>query len=61
MKIAVVGAGNVGSAAAYAMVMRGVGQEIVLIDRNAELADALARDFLHATPFAYRVRVRAGG
>jgi L-lactate dehydrogenase len=43
------------------MVMRGVGQEIVLIDRNAELADAQARDILHATPFAYPVPVRAGG
>lgn len=60
MRIGVVGAGNVGSAAAYAMVMRGVGQEIVLVDRNADLADAQARDILHATPFAYPTRVRAG-
>ena len=34
MKIGIVGAGFVGSAAAYAMVMRGVGTEIVLVDRN---------------------------
>jgi L-lactate dehydrogenase len=33
MKIGIVGAGFVGSAAAYAMVMRGVGTEIVLVDR----------------------------
>jgi L-lactate dehydrogenase len=60
MKIGIVGAGNVGSTAAYAMVMRGVGAEIVLVDRNADLADAQARDILHATPFAYPIRVLAG-
>ena len=38
MKIGIVGAGFVGSAAAYAMVMRGVGTEIVLVDRNLDLA-----------------------
>jgi len=60
MKIGVVGAGFVGSAAAYAMVMRGTGSEIVLVDRNTDLADAQARDILHATPFAHPVKVRAG-
>ncbi|MFC7332886.1 L-lactate dehydrogenase [Rhodocista pekingensis] len=60
MKIGIVGAGFVGSTAAYAMVMRGVGSEIVLVDRNGELADAQARDILHATPFAYPTKVRAG-
>jgi L-lactate dehydrogenase len=53
MKIGIVGAGFVGSAAAYAMVMRGVGTEIVLVDRNLDLAVAQAEDILHATPFAY--------
>ena len=61
MKIGIVGAGMVGSAAAYAMVMRGVGSEIVLVDYNAALAEAQARDILHATPFAYASRVTAGG
>ena len=37
MKIGIVGAGNVGSTAAYAMVMRGVGTEIVLIDQRQDL------------------------
>lgn len=61
MRIGVVGAGFVGSAAAYAMVMRGVGNDIVLVDKNEALADAQARDILHATPFAYPLSVRAGG
>lgn len=60
MKIGIVGAGFVGSAAAYAMVMRGVGTEIVLVDRNRDLAAAQAEDILHATPFAYPMPVNAG-
>ena len=60
MKIGIVGAGQVGATAAYAMAMRGVGSEIVLVDVNADLAEAQARDILHGTPFAHPTRVRAG-
>ncbi|MCG8510554.1 MAG: L-lactate dehydrogenase [Rhodospirillales bacterium] len=60
MKIGIVGAGMVGSAAAYAMVMRGIGSEIVLVDKNRALAEAQAQDIVHATPFAYATRVSAG-
>ncbi len=60
MKIGVVGAGQVGATAAYAMMMRGVGSEIVLVDRKADLAVAQAHDILDATPWAYPVRIRAG-
>ena len=34
MKVGAVGTGMVGSTAAYALVMRGVGREIVLVDRS---------------------------
>ncbi len=61
MKIGVVGAGQVGATAAYAMMMRGVGSEIVLVDLNADLAAAQARDILEGTPFAHPVRLSAGG
>lgn len=60
MKIGVVGCGQVGSASAYACVLRGVGTELVLIDRDADFAVAQAEDILHATPFACAMRVRAG-
>ena len=60
MKIGIVGAGQVGATAAYSMMMRRVGSAILLVDRNADLADAQARDILDATPFADPVRVRAG-
>jgi L-lactate dehydrogenase len=36
MKIGVVGSGLVGSTAAYALIMRGLGREIVLVDKNSE-------------------------
>ena len=60
MKVGIVGVGQVGATAAYAMTLRGIGSEIVLIDHNADLAVAQARDIVDATPFAYPVRVRAG-
>ena len=60
-KIGVVGAGMVGSAAAFAMVMRGVGREIVLVDLNRARAEAEANDIFHAVPFAHPMTVRAGG
>jgi lactate/malate dehydrogenase, NAD binding domain len=60
MKIGIVGAGQVGATAAYSMMMRRVGSGILLVDRNADLAVAQARDILDAAPFADPVRVRAG-
>jgi L-lactate dehydrogenase len=60
MKIGVVGAGFVGSAAAYAMVMSGVGREIVIVDANAQRAQAQADDISHAVPFSHPLDVYAG-
>jgi L-lactate dehydrogenase len=60
MKIGIVGSGFVGATAAYAMVMSGVGREVVLVDRNTERAEAEADDIRHAVPFAHPLLVRAG-
>ena len=60
MKIGVVGVGAVGSTAAYAMAMKGVGNEIVLVDHNPKLAIAQAEDILHATPFSTPMKVCSG-
>ncbi len=60
MKIGIVGAGYVGSTSAYAMVMQGVGSEIVIIDLDRKRAEAQAQDILHAAPFASPIPVRAG-
>jgi L-lactate dehydrogenase len=50
----------VGSASAYALVMSGVGREIVLVDLNRARAEAEANDIYHAVPFAHPLTVRAG-
>lgn len=61
MKVGIVGSGLVGATAGYALVMQGVGREIVLVDRNVARAAAEADDIRHAVPFAYPLDVRAGG
>lgn len=61
MKIGIVGCGMVGSASAFALVMHGVGREIVLVDLNQARAEAEADDIFHAVPFAHPLTVRAGG
>jgi len=60
MKVGVVGAGMVGSAAANALVLAGSAQEVVLVDKDEKRAVAEAEDILHATPFSHIVSVRAG-
>lgn len=60
MKAGIVGCGSVGSTAAYTLVLKGLVNELVLIDVNTKAAQAHAEDILHATPFARSVRVVAG-
>jgi L-lactate dehydrogenase len=60
MKIGIVGSGQVGGTAAYAMVMSGVGREIIMVDANKERAQAQADDISHAVPFAQPLEIRAG-
>jgi len=60
MKVGIVGCGMVGSASAFALVMQGVGREIVLVDANRARAEAEANDIYHAVPFAHPLTVRAG-
>jgi L-lactate dehydrogenase len=61
MKVGIVGSGFVGATAGYALVMQGVGREIVLVDRNTARAAAEADDIRHAVPFAHPLDIRAGG
>src|SRR5947208_888007 len=61
MKVGIVGSGFVGATAGYALVMQGVGRELVLVDRDAARAAAEADDLRHAVPFAHPLQVRAGG
>ncbi len=61
MKIGIVGAGMVGSSAGYALAMTDSVSEIVLVDRNDDLARAQAEDISHAVPFVSATTVRSGG
>jgi L-lactate dehydrogenase len=60
MKVGIVGTGLVGATAGYALVMRGVGSEIVLVDKNMARAQAEADDIFHAVPFVLPMQVWAG-
>jgi L-lactate dehydrogenase len=60
MKVGIVGSGFVGATAGYALVMQGVGREVVLVDKNTARAVAEADDLRHAVPFAHPLYVRAG-
>jgi L-lactate dehydrogenase len=59
-RIAIVGAGNVGSTFAYALLLSGLASEIVLIDVNRSRAEGEAMDLNHAEPFAHPTTIWAG-
>lgn len=60
LRIAMIGAGHVGATAAYALMLRGLFSEIVLIDANHALADAEAADLSDADALARSARIWAG-
>jgi L-lactate dehydrogenase len=60
VKVGIVGSGFVGATAGYALVMGGVGREVVLVDKNHARAEAEADDLRHAVPFAHPLDIRAG-
>lgn len=59
-KITIFGSGTVGSAIAYSLIMKGLSEEIVLINRNMERAQAKAMDLAHCAPLLGGVKVTAG-
>jgi L-lactate dehydrogenase len=59
-RVAIVGAGNVGSTFAYALLLSGLASEIVLIDANHRRAEGEAMDLGHAVPFSRPTRIWAG-
>jgi L-lactate dehydrogenase len=58
--IGIVGTGNVGVAAAYAVFLRGLCGEIILVDKDQARAEGEAMDLMHGQAFGERVNVRAG-
>ncbi len=60
MKIGIAGTGFVGSTGAYAMIMQGIGREIILVDKNKARAKAEADDLFHAVPFSNPLTIKSG-
>ena len=60
VRVAIIGAGNVGATFAYALLLSGLASEIVLIDANLEKAEGEAMDINHAVPLTHPARVWAG-
>ena len=60
-KIVVIGAGNVGEAIAYTLMVRVQANDIVLVDINEDSAKGAALDIAHGTSFFKQVWVRQGG
>ena len=59
-RVAIVGAGFVGSTAAYALLMSGTVAEIVLIDRDRKRAEGHANDLRDAALFSHNAKVLVG-
>ncbi len=60
MRLAILGAGHVGATAAYALMLRALVDEIVLIDRDMALARAEAADLSDANALARPASIWAG-
>jgi L-lactate dehydrogenase len=57
-KVVVIGAGNVGATATYAMLMDGTPSELVLFDLNREKAEGIVLDMEHSMAFLNHTRVK---
>ncbi len=60
IRIAIIGAGNVGATFAYSLLLSGLAGEIVLIDNNQTKAAGEAMDLNHAVPLTQPTRIWAG-
>ncbi|MGA1796907.1 MAG: L-lactate dehydrogenase [bacterium] len=60
-KVAIIGAGNVGSTFAFSLMISGLAREIVLIDRNEKKAAGECMDLDHGLSFAQPARIYSSG
>jgi L-lactate dehydrogenase len=59
-KVGLIGVGMVGASFAYALMQRGLVNELILIDRDQARAEGEAMDLNHGLPFVRPMRIRAG-
>jgi len=60
-KVAIIGAGNVGSTFAFSLMISGLAREIVLIDRNEKKAAGECMDLNHGLSFAPPAKIYSSG
>jgi L-lactate dehydrogenase len=60
MKVGVIGAGRVGSACAFALAVRSVVREVVVVNRARARARAVATDIRYGVPLSGRTEIRDG-
>lgn len=61
MKISIVGMGNVGATLAYTLMLKGLADELALIDNNVIKAQSDAADLTHALTFMHQITSISGG
>ncbi len=59
-KIAIIGAGKVGSTFAFALMISGLAREIVIIDKNESLAFGESMDLIHGISLTHPTKIYAG-
>lgn len=58
--VGIIGTGNVGMAAAYALFQRQIASSLVLVDRDRRRAEGEAMDLMHGQALVGRIQVKAG-
>lgn len=60
-RVAIIGCGHVGSTSAYSLLLNGIAEEIVLIDKDEKKLRGQVMDLQHAVPLTHPTRIWAGG
>jgi L-lactate dehydrogenase len=59
-KISIIGCGNVGMEYAYAIIIKGLVRELILVDADQDKAEGNAMDLSHGAPYINPVQIEAG-
>ena len=59
-KVSIIGCGNVGTRYAYALTIKGLARQIVLVDIDQERLEGEVMDLSHGAPYTPPVKIKAG-
>ncbi len=59
-RVAIIGCGHVGATSAYALLMNGFVEELILIDKDCDKLLGEVMDLQHAVPLAHQTSIRQG-